>query len=87
MKMTKKFTKIWKIYYQWFCLCQKINIILEIIYGIYYRVANFYRTWLWNVRGCDPPEEGQSQIQESMFNDIYILESINGKWWVWLSTR
>ena len=27
----------------------------KIIYGIHYRVANFHRTWLWNVRGCDLP--------------------------------
>ena len=46
-----------KRYYQWLCMCRKNIIILEIIYGIKYRVANFYRTWLWNVRGCDPPED------------------------------
>ena len=44
--------------------------ILTIIYSIQYRVANFYRTWSWNVRGCDPPEYCASTIY-SIVNCTY----------------
>ena len=38
------------------CICRKNIIILKITFGMEYRVANFYCTWLWNVRRCDHPE-------------------------------
>jgi len=49
MKMTNSFKQIpliyKKRYYQRLCVCGKNIIMFNIIYGIQYKIANFYRTW------------------------------------------